>query len=50
LNNFKELKVKRAILILLTPQSTTDVENIAKVISSFKKENPFEFIFTSFIG
>jgi hypothetical protein len=44
------LKVKRAILILLTPQSMTDVENVAKVISSFKIENPSEFIFTSFIG
>jgi acetyltransferase len=50
LNNFKELKEKRAILILLTPQSMTDVENVAEVISSFKKENPNEFIFTSFIG
>jgi hypothetical protein len=28
----------------------TDVENVAKVISSFKIENPSEFIFTSFIG
>jgi hypothetical protein len=28
----------------------TDVENVAEVISSFKKENPNEFIFTSFIG
>jgi hypothetical protein len=43
------LEKKRAYLILVTAQSITDVDNIAKVIIDFKKENPNEFIFTSFI-
>jgi hypothetical protein len=34
----------------LTPQSVTDVENIAEVIVDFKKKNKEQFIMVSFIG
>lgn len=49
LNNLKKLKQKRAILILLTAQTVTDVENIAQVIVDFKRENPNEFIMVTFM-
>lgn len=49
LNNLRQIVKKRAILILLTAQTTTDVENVSKVIIDFKKENPDEFIMTSFM-
>lgn len=50
LENIKSLQKKRAYLILLSPQSVTDVVNIAEVIVKFKNENPQYFIFTSFVG
>jgi hypothetical protein len=34
---------------MLTAQSVTDVENIAEVIVSFKKENQDQFIMSSFM-
>jgi hypothetical protein len=43
------LSKKRAYLILVSPQSITDVENIAKVIVDFKEKNPSIFLFTSFV-
>ncbi len=49
LKNLNSLKKKRAILIMLTPQTVTDTENIAKIIIDFKKENPNLFIMTSFM-
>lgn len=50
LNNLSKLTKKRAILILLTAQSVTDVENIANVILDFNIKNPSEFIMVSFMG
>ena len=50
LENITQLQNKRAILLILTPQSITDVENIAQVIIGFQKENPGQFIMVSFIG
>ena len=50
LENVTQLENKRAILLILTPQSITDVENIAQVIIDFKQENPGQFIMVSFIG
>lgn len=47
LTNLNKLSVKKAVLILLTAQSVTDVENIADIISSFKKDYPV--LLTSFI-
>lgn len=47
LDNFKELNKEITILILLTAQAVTDVENISKVIVEYKKYN--EYIFTNFI-
>jgi len=40
---------KRAILLLLTAQSVTDVENIANVILNHKNTYKDELIFVSFI-
>jgi hypothetical protein len=50
LKNVGFLSKKRAYLVLVSPQSVTDVVNIAKEIVAFKEENPSEFIFTSFVG
>ena len=50
LNNLSKIVKKRAILIMLTAQSITDVENIANVIIDFKISNPDEFIMVSFMG
>jgi len=50
LENLNSLEKKRAILIMLTPQTTTDVENIAQAIVDFKKQNLGVFIMTSFMG
>ena len=46
------LKKKKAdnLLVLLTPQSGTDVEKIAEVIGSLAKKYPQKLICTSFIG
>jgi len=49
LENIKNLKKKRAVLIMLTPQTITDTKKIAKVISLLKKQNPNIFIMTSFM-
>jgi len=49
LNNLTKIDKKRAILVMLTAQSVTDVENIAEVIVSFKKENQDQFIMSSFM-
>jgi hypothetical protein len=39
----------RAILLLLTAQSVTDVENIANVISNYKNTHNDKLIFVSFM-
>lgn len=49
-NNLLKLDKKRSILLMLTAQSVTDVENISKLIIKFKKENPTRFIMVSFMG
>lgn len=49
LNNVQKLSKKRAILILLTAQSVTDVDNIANVIIDFKRNNPDQFLMISFM-
>lgn len=49
LNNLLKLSKKRAILIMLTAQSVTDVENIARIIIEFKKQNPDMFVMVSFM-
>lgn len=49
LNNFSKIVQKRAMLLLLTAQSVTDVENIANVISNYKNTYNNELIFVSFI-
>ena len=49
LNNFSKIVKKRAILLLLTAQSVTDVENIANVILNHKNTYKDELIFVSFI-
>lgn len=49
-NNLLKLSKKRSILLILTAQFLTDVENIAKLIIQFKKENPTQFIMVSFMG
>lgn len=50
LENLNSLEKKRAILVMLTPQTVTDTEQIAKVIVDFKKKNPDAYIMTSFMG
>lgn len=40
----------QTLLILLTPQSSTDVKNIAEVIGRFSLKYPEKLIVTSFIG
>ena len=49
LQNLNSLKKKRAILIMLTPQTVTDTDRIAEVIVDFKKKNPDNFIMASFM-
>lgn len=49
LENIKLLPKRRAYLILVSPQSITDVENIAGAIADFKEKNPSIFLFTSFV-
>lgn len=49
LENLKSLDKKRAILLMLTPQTTTDTDNIARIIVDFKKENPDFFVMVSFM-
>lgn len=39
-----------AILILLTPQTVTDTENIAREIIAFQEKNPEQIIMVSFMG
>jgi hypothetical protein len=43
------LKKKRAILVMLTPQTVTDTDEIARVILDFKKNNRDIFIMASFM-
>ena len=50
LNNLGKIVKKRAILLMLTAQSITDVANIANVIIDFKKAHTDEFIMVSFMG
>lgn len=49
LNNLSKIVKNRAVLLLLTAQSVTDVENIANVISNHKNTYKDELIFVSFI-
>ena len=49
LENLATLPEKKSILILLTPQKSTDVENIAEVIVDFEKKHPNFFVMTSFM-
>ena len=49
LENLSELPEKKSILIMLTPQKSTDVEEIAKIIVDFEKKNPEMFVMTSFM-
>ncbi len=49
LQNLNSLEKKRAILIMLTPQTVTDTDEIARVIVDFKKQNPDSFIMASFM-
>jgi acyl-CoA synthetase (NDP forming) len=51
LNNSLHLKKENfTYLILLTPQTVTDYENIADIIINFSKNNPDKCIITCFIG
>jgi acetyltransferase len=50
LENVIKLKKDVGILVLLTPQTVTDVENIASEIITWKEENPHYFLMTSFMG
>ena len=50
LNNLSKIVKKRAILIMLTAQSITDVENIANTIIDFKIANPEQFVMVTFMG
>ena len=50
LKNIIALKRNLAICILLTPQTTTDVDIIAEKIVDFQKAHPDTLIFTSFMG
>jgi len=46
----KKMHKKRNILVMLTHQTTTDTENIAREISEFQKKNPEILVMTSFMG
>ena len=50
LNNLWKVDKKKSILLMLTAQSVTDVENIANVIIDFKISNPDQFIMVTFMG
>lgn len=49
LENIVKLDEKVWILVLLTPQTSTDVENIASVIIDFEKKHPEYFLMASFM-
>ncbi len=49
LENLSQFPEKNSILIMLTPQKSTDVEEIAKVIVEFEQKNPDMFVMTSFM-
>jgi acyl-CoA synthetase (NDP forming) len=49
LENINSLHKKRAILIMLTPQTVTDTDSIAKIIIDFKNKNPDLYVMTSFM-
>ncbi len=50
LSNISKLKKNYTTLVMLTPQAVTDVENIAKVINDYCKQNPEKLVLTSFMG
>lgn len=50
LKNIATLDRNLAVCILLTPQTTTDVDMIAEKISAFQQDHPDTLIFTSFMG
>lgn len=50
LRNLASLEKKRAILIILTAQSVTDVEEIARVIVDFQRQNREILVMVSFMG
>jgi len=50
LNNIASLDRELAIMILLTPQTVTDVDTIATKIIDFKNTHPDVLIMTSFMG
>jgi len=37
-------------MLLVTPQTTTDVENIGEEILKYEKQNPNSFLMSSFMG
>jgi len=43
------LEKKRAILVMLTPQTVTDSDKIAEIIVEFKKSNPDFYVMASFM-
>jgi len=49
LENIKSLEKKRAILLMLTPQTVTDTDKIAETIVEFKKNNPDFYVMASFM-
>ena len=49
LENIKKLEKKRAILVMLTPQTVTDSDKIADIIVEFKKNNPDFYVMASFM-
>lgn len=49
LTNFTKLKKDTWLLVLVTPQTVTDVEVIATEIYKWEKENPTCFLMTSFM-
>ncbi|MDP2090573.1 MAG: acetate--CoA ligase family protein [Candidatus Gracilibacteria bacterium] len=50
LENITKLDEKVGILVLLTPQTSTDVDNIAKELIDFEVKNPEYFMMASFMG
>lgn len=49
LQNLASLEKKRAILLILTAQSVTDVEEIARVIVAFQRQNQEMLVMVSFM-
>ncbi len=49
LENLNSLEKKRAILVMLTPQTVTDTDKIAQIIVDFKTKNPDSFVMASFM-